>query len=361
MKKFLLPIFFLSLSLPFAELAWNALSLDSAIRRAAIDKKAVLIFFEASWCSYCHKMKDSVFTNRKVAELMNRYHLIKVDGDDDGEGRELFKKYKSSAFPTTIFLNSSGEEYDRAVGFFPVDSFRKVLRMNVDQKNALVRLEEEMASKEGIEKAQLQYEYIEKLFDAARFKDALKVIKKRLPDPFFEKWSFDLRLLRGTIYLKQKDYKKGELYIKVAWAYAKTEDQYMQAARWLSRLYRKQGKKDKRLEVYESAIDKFHSHEAYNGYAWYASQDGIELGKALEYAKEAVKLSKRDPGVLDTLAEVYFARGEISMALEVSREILSGEEKENKTYKKRHEKYWKAYRKSLSSGASGETFSAKGT
>jgi len=345
----------------FAELAWNELSLDGAIKRAGIDGKAVLIFFEASWCSYCHKMKDSVFTNSRVKRLMGQYHLVKIDGDDGGTGRALFNQYKASAFPTTIFLNSSGEEYDRAVGYFPTDSFGKVLKDNLSQKNTLVRLREEMDTKEGQERAELQYEYIEKLFDTSKWEEALAAIKKYILSPYMEKWAFDLRLLRGTIFLKQKNYRKAELYLKVAWAYANDEDQYMQAVRWLSRMYRKQGKKAKRLEMYEAAVQRFHSYQAYNGYAWYASQDRIELDRALEYAREAVRLSERDPGILDTLAEVHFARGETGLALEVSREILSGEEKDNKTYKKRHEKYWKALREELGNAPEKETFSASGT
>lgn len=362
MKSIIKIFVYCAISFPvLADLNWNSLPMEDIVKRAATDNKAVLIFFEASWCTYCHKMKKSVFTNDRIAKLMTQYHLVKVDGDDNGPGRELFNSYKASAFPTTIFLTSKGEEYDRAVGYFTVDAFGTVLKDNLSQKNTLVRLQEEIQRKQGMEQAELRYEYIEKLFDLSKWDVALSEIKKYILDTYMEQWAFDLRLLRGTIYLKQQNYKKAELYLKVAWAYAVSEEEYMQAVRWLARMYRKQGKKQKRLEVYEAAVERYGSYQAFNGYAWYASQDRLELDRALEYAREAVKLSKRDPGILDTLAEVHFARGEHGLALEISREILSGEEKDNETYKKRHEKYWKAQRDSSEAAGQSATNNASGT
>lgn len=52
-----------------------------------------------------------------------------------------------------------------------------------------------------------------------------------------------------------------------------------------------------------------------NGVAWGLALEGRDLDRALALAEEAVDGSKREPGVLDTLATVYVARGENEQAL----------------------------------------------
>ena len=327
-------------------LQWDTLPIESVLKKSRQDKKPILIFFHAPWCSYCHKMKESVFPNKRVREAMSFYHLVDVNGDDDGAGRKIFRKHQGSAFPTFLFLTFEGEEYDRAVGYFPRGSFISILKANQDQENSLLRLKKEIETLKGAEKAKKIYTYIEKAFEAGKFKIALELISKHLSDPLFQDKAFDLRLMRGMIYTKMKEYSKAKTYLKVAWDRAANEDQYMQAVRWLGRLYKKMGKKQKRLELYDAAVARYHSYQAYNGYAWYASQDGIELDRALNYAIQAVDLSGGKPGVLDTLAEVYYARGEYREALKVSREIIL-KDQESKTYQKRHKKYWRALKKTL--------------
>ena len=155
--------------------------------------------------------------------------------------------------------------------------------------------------------------------------------------------------MRGIIYSKQKKYTMARLYLKVAWDSATNESQYMDAVRWLARLFRKTKQPDKRLDVFQAAIDKYGSISAYNGYAWNASKTKTNLDKALEYALKAVELSERKIGILDTLAAVHFARREYTEALRISREILATKP-ESGSYAKRHKKYLNAFRKFLMKG-----------
>ena len=284
---------------------------------------------------------------------MSPYHLVDVNGDD-GAGQKLFRQYKGSAFPSFIFLTSEGEEYDRAVGYFPRGSFISILKANQGQQNSLLRLKKEIDSLKGVKKAKKTYTYIQKVFDVGKWEEGLELISKHLPETLFQEWGFDLRLMRGMIYSKMKNYSKAEIYLKVAWDQASNEDEYMQAVRWLGRVYKKRGKKLERLELYEAAVQRYHSYQAYNGYAWYASQDNIKLDRALTYALKAADLSGNKAGILDTLAEVYYARGEFREALKTSREIIL-KDQESKTYQKRHKKYWRALKKSIQAPKSGES------
>ena len=77
--KIIRAIIFLSclISSSFAsELSWGELPLDDEFASSSRDGKPTLVFVHASWCSYCHKLKDEVFTDSRVKDKMNEYHLV---------------------------------------------------------------------------------------------------------------------------------------------------------------------------------------------------------------------------------------------------------------------------------------------
>ena len=331
------------------ELSWGELPLDDDFKLSSRDGKPTLVFVHASWCSYCHKLKDEVFTDSRVKDKMTEYRLVSVDGDDKSVGSKYFKSIKGRGFPTTIFYDSLGREIDRLVGYLSVNNFLDLLEANLAQKNVFEVLEEELAQAKKSRRPAIRYKIIEKQFDMGLWDEVLKSIRSYSAHPSYAKYAFDLKLMRGVIYSKKKNYTMARLYLKVAWDSSTNESQYMDAVRWLARLFRKTKQPEKRLAVFQAAIDKYGSVSAYNGYAWNASKTKTNLDKALEYALKAVELSKRKIGILDTLAAVHFARREYTEALRISREILATKP-ESGSYAKRHKKYLNAFRKFLMKG-----------
>lgn len=338
----------ISFTNPAIELVWNELPMSVTFEKSLRDGRPSMAFFHASWCSYCHKLKDEVFSVNAVREKMAEYHLVSIDGDDKGAGSKFFKSVFGRGFPTTIFYNSSGEEIDRLVGYLPPEDFTNLLKANLSQRNILEILEEQYLEAPKDRQPELRYNIIEKQFDMGQWDNVLKGIRSYSAHPTYAKYSFDLKLMRGIIYLKKKSYTLARLYFKVAWDSAISEKQYMDAVRWLSKLYKVTKEPEKRLEVFQAAIDKYGSVAAYNGYAWNASKTKTNLDTALSHALKAVKLSKRKVRVLDTLAAVHYARKEFTETLRISREILATKPKSS-VYAKKHKKYLNAFRKSLMS------------
>lgn len=328
------------------ELTWGQLPLDDEFTASLRDGKPTLVFVHASWCGYCHKLKDEVFIDSRVKQKMSEYHLVSVDGDDKSIGSKYFKSIKGRGFPTTIFYDSLGKEIDRLVGYLSPKAFLNLLTANLSQENVFDLLEKELSQAKKSRRPAIRYKIIEKQFDMGLWDEVLKSIRSYSAHPSYAKYAFDLKLMRGVIYTKQKNYTMARLYLKVAWDSASNESQYMDAVRWLARLFRKTKQPDKRLAVFQAAIDKYGSVSAYNGYAWNASKTKTNLDKALEYALKAVELSKRKIGILDTLAAVHFARLEYTEALRISREILATKPKSG-SYAKRHKKYLNAFRNFL--------------
>lgn len=59
-----------------------------------------------------------------------------------------------------------------------------------------------------------------------------------------------------------------------------------------------------------------------NNLAWQLSQNAFGLDKALKYAQRGVKLKPGDANIADTLAEVYYQRGDVTRALEIERPLV---------------------------------------
>lgn len=90
--------------------------LASALKRAEIEGKLVFLDCYTSWCGPCKMMAKQVFTSEKVGELFNqRFVNIKIDMEQ-GEGKDLLKKYKVEGFPTLLILDHTGKELYRMLG-----------------------------------------------------------------------------------------------------------------------------------------------------------------------------------------------------------------------------------------------------
>ena len=84
-------------------------SFDDA--KALAKKEGKVIFMDAytTWCGPCKMMTSKVFPQKEVGDFYNRNFInIKVDMEK-GEGLEIRRQYKVSAYPTLLFIDHTGE------------------------------------------------------------------------------------------------------------------------------------------------------------------------------------------------------------------------------------------------------------
>lgn len=103
------------------EVPWAA-SWDAAFERARSEDKPVLVTFTAEWCVWCARLESTTFGDRKVASLLAE-HVVPVDLDVDGPGRELSDRYGVDPLPTVLVLSRDGSELGRIVGYLPPGGF----------------------------------------------------------------------------------------------------------------------------------------------------------------------------------------------------------------------------------------------
>ena len=106
------------------------ITLEEALEKAKADGKLVFINFHTKTCGPCRKMEKTVFPTPECGEYINkRFIPIMVDGEDDGVGTSIAKKYQIFIYPTYLILTPDGRKEGEISGAeFDVNKFLDMLR-----------------------------------------------------------------------------------------------------------------------------------------------------------------------------------------------------------------------------------------
>lgn len=97
---------------------WHS-NLQDALSEAKKSDRPVFVDVRADWCSICHELEENVFPSRKVAPLLAKYVLARIDATENaGEAEEFLTRFRVVGLPTMIFLRPDGTEREelRIVG-----------------------------------------------------------------------------------------------------------------------------------------------------------------------------------------------------------------------------------------------------
>jgi thioredoxin-related protein len=115
----------------------NWLKYDQGLEQAKKDGKKILVFFYTDWCGYCKRMNALTFTDEGVKKLLaDKFIAVKVNGESRNTvtvdkssitERELTAKYGVRGYPTSWFLEPTGEKISPLVGYIQTVDFTNVL------------------------------------------------------------------------------------------------------------------------------------------------------------------------------------------------------------------------------------------
>ena len=93
---------------------------STAVADGAREKKPVLLYFTASWCEPCQRMKGATWSDARVESALKSYVPVKVDIDRE---QTTAQAYQVDAVPTFVVLDGDGKTVKRATGLMPADEF----------------------------------------------------------------------------------------------------------------------------------------------------------------------------------------------------------------------------------------------
>ena len=346
MKK----IFLLSLLVLFScgkkneskgKFSWSQYSLEEALALKT-DKIIFLDFYNDNWGG-CVKLEAETLNDDKVIEFSNEHLIsIKIDAWDNKEGTEIFNQYDGLYIPLLIFLDGTGKEIERVIGYKNVEDFLNILNNVLNNTDTFMSLFKQY--KEGIKNPNL----IDKLSSKSEMKNNDSLSTELYSIILNNQSKYDSSITeRANFYfaklaLKDGDINKMNNFIN---SY-KISDRIGDAYNHLVYYYK--SNKDTLLEVrtLKKMVDKFPDNPStLNRYAWRMTELNKELKDALEKINKGLLLIDKDdssyPALLDTKAEILWRMDLFDEAIKVIDEAISIDS-EYEYYKEQRDKFKKS-------------------
>jgi tetratricopeptide (TPR) repeat protein len=322
------------------EVDWAEPPYEDMLKTAGSENKHVFIDFYATWCGPCQRLDKITYRDADVVEYLNGIVPAKYDAEK-GEGEVLAEKFRIRSYPTLVLLDPSGREIDRHIGYLDPEGFLEIIRGYQNGINTVAYFEAQL--EKNPDDPEILYELGMKHADAIRSGEAKRILDRILElEPDNENragiWS---RL--GYVMYSDSQYEEAVGYYNKLIDEFPDTDHHSEALRMLAYVYFKMDRRDDSIASYRKYLERHpNDPSAMNSFAWFCAQRKFGFEHALPVALEAADLSGRDPGILDTLAELYYAMGDYKNAVEVGEEALS-KEPDDQYLKDQLEKFRSAY------------------
>jgi hypothetical protein len=261
-----------------ADVTWVQGGWPQALAAARATQKPIMALFFRPGCGPCI-MQDTTLAAPEVAAYAGTFVNVRFDVDDP-IGKEMARRLKVIGSPHTLFFDARGEEQDRLVGSKLSDRgdpraheyLNRVIAL--DSTNTLGRADDALMAWASLARRDSSY---------AEAAATLEQLLSRFPDSNVGDRAF----------------------------------------RTLASTYQSIGRTDRAVTTLERWVAaKPDDPRRLNDLAWSLTQWKGDLDKALAAANKAVQLGPENPGYLDTLAEVHFARREFALAVATGKRAL---------------------------------------
>lgn len=174
MKKLLTTLFVCAMGLTaLAQTNFRSISFDEALKAAKQEDKLVFIDFYTDWCGPCKKMAKEVFPQKMVGDFMNAT-FVNLKLNAEKEGSELATRYKVSAYPTFVVLDTEGKVVAELKGSMDGKTFIQKMKAKLNPDMTPERLAERY--NEGERAPELVNAYALSLMEMRKEEEGFQVV-----------------------------------------------------------------------------------------------------------------------------------------------------------------------------------------
>lgn len=316
-------------NIPFADVLAEAKAVN----------KPIMIDFYTDWCGPCKKLDKQVWVDPAVKAFAEAGFVnVKIDCEQ-GEGIEVAKAHKIFNYPSIVFLNPDGSERDRRVGFLSApEMLVRIQDMEANRNTTEHLMIATPSSSSDIAKV---FEVGARLTDQARVAEATPYVDRTLELDKDNALGYADRALLVKAALERK----GDNFTQAAKYTEEMVERFPESGVMDKALsdqayyYKKSGDKEGAVNAYRRMV-ALHPDDpsSLNAFAWFCATSGVALEEATEVALKAARISQDSPGILDTLAEVYYARGMYGEAIATINKAIA-KEPQDSYFKRQQQKF----------------------
>ncbi|NOZ09414.1 MAG: hypothetical protein GXO91_11175 [FCB group bacterium] len=258
----------------------------------------------------------------QVIEVANSLLNLKLNANE-GEGKELSRRYKIEGVPQMVFVTNDGTEVDRIVGFLPPDQYKSRLEDILAGKNTIPDL---LARFEKTpDDLELAVQLAGKYEDRGDYDSAAGMYASILQS---HADSSSEEVNHARYFLAMKDLFAGDRsgIDRFILKYGFSKYVY-DAYREMAQYYAAQNDTLQEVAALEAMSQKYPDDpSALNAFAWRMTELNMNLETALQRAAHAVELTRDDAtlqaNILDTQAEVFWKLGRADEAVQTIEKAL---------------------------------------
>jgi thioredoxin 1 len=322
----LLAILVVVASPSFAEdVKWAEGSWSEILAQAKSENKHIFIDFYTTWCGPCKQLDKITYVDDATVEYLNSIIAVKYDAEK-GFGETLADDFKIVAYPSMVLIDPDGNEVDRHIGYLGPEEFNTTMMGFMEGVGTVAYYEKLVV--EDPDNYETLFELGSKCADSVQPDKADEYLgRAKMLDPENthgnnERIDYELAYVR---YAAERYEEAKVMFTALTKEYAGTEWED-RAVQRLAYVEAKLGNNEAAVAHYLTIVAKDPEDPGtLNGFAWFCAQRKIGLDEALPVALKAAELSNRSPGILDTLAELHYARGEYDDAIKVGKEALASD------------------------------------
>ncbi|MCP3942818.1 MAG: thioredoxin family protein [Desulfobacteraceae bacterium] len=107
-----------------SDISWKGYTPGLAL--AGKTNKPIFLYFSATWCTYCAKLKQTTFKDKRILEYLEK-NFVSIQVDTD-KNQKLSNEWKVRGLPTLWFLEPDGTKINSIPGYLNANQLLLVLK-----------------------------------------------------------------------------------------------------------------------------------------------------------------------------------------------------------------------------------------